>query len=57
MAALSGSSTPTPNKITKGEFGQKEPTPAIVDTGEMGNWIIILRRPSASEMLLPSHKV
>lgn len=53
MAALSGSSTLTPNKITKGEFGQKEPMPAIVDTGETGNWIVILRRPSALEMVLP----
>ena len=43
----------TPNKITKGEFGQKEPMPAIVDTGEMGNWIVILRHSSALEMLLP----
>lgn len=53
MAALSGSSTLTPNKITRGEFGQKEPMPAIVDTGETGNWIVILRHPSALEMLLP----
>lgn len=53
MAALSGSSTLTPNKITKGEFGQKKPTPAVLDIGEMGNWIVILRHPSGPEMVLP----
>lgn len=53
MAALSGSSTLTPHKITKEEFGQKEPMPAIVDTVGIGNWIVILRHPSALEMLLP----
>lgn len=53
MAALSGSLTLTPHKITKEEFGQKEPMPAIVDTGEIGNWIVILRHPSALEIFLP----
>lgn len=47
-----GSLTLTPNEIIKGEFGQKEPMPSIVDTGETGNWIIILRHPSTPEMLL-----
>lgn len=52
MAALSGSSTLTPNKITKRVFQQREPMPVIVDTEEVGNWIVILRHPSALEMFL-----